>query len=335
MWKRWGIQAWRPIEIIIPAGETSTTLTLRNVADLLDEDVETLQLNFGVPANASLASADPIEIQLLDDDPEPEVFLSGAGQTLSEQDLSLPVTVSLSEVSGRDVTVNLSAGGTATAGMDYTFDNPVVVIPAGQLSASTVLQLLDDTVGEGVEQIQLQIDSADFATVSATANELTHLIPLNDTPTMQFASVLKQVSETGGTYDVLLTLSNESTSSITTTITLSGNATVDEDYTSALGTTFDVTFDPGETEKTLSVDLVNNETAEPDETLLFQTTNLLGNTITHQARIIDDDSTFVTVTTSPTEVWEDSGLVTITATLSKAYGAETRDRCAGTHLLQQ
>ncbi|MEZ6054477.1 MAG: Calx-beta domain-containing protein [Planctomycetaceae bacterium] len=311
-----------PTQIVIPAGQTSGSVTIRNVADVLDEDVESLSIHFGVPSNASLASADPIEIQLLDDDPEPAVFLTSAGQTLDEQDLSLPVTVSLSEVSGRDVTVNLSTSGTATLGMDYTFDNPVVVIPAGQLSAGTVLQLLDDTVGEGAEQIQVQIDSADYATVPATPGQpasLTHLINLNDTPTMQFASVLRQVSETDGTYNVLLTLSNESTSPITTTITLSGDATIGDDYTSALGTTFDVTFDPGETEKTISVSLVNDETQEADKSLLFQTTNLFGSTITHQARIIDDDSTFVTVTTSPATVWEDTGLVTITATLSKAY----------------
>ena len=315
-----------PTQIVIPAGETSGSVTIRNVADALDEDVESLSVHFGVPVNASLASADPIDVQLLDDDPEPAVFLASVGQTLTEQDLQVPVTVELSEVSGRDVMVTLSASGTATAGMDYNFDNPVVVIPAGQLQASTPLQLLDDIVGEGAEQIQVEIISADFATVPGTMSQpkdLTHLIPLNDTPTMQFASVLKQVSETDGTYEVLLTLSNESTSPITTTIMLSGDATVADDYTSALGTTYDVTFDPGQTEKTLSVDLVDNETEEPDETLLFQTTNLLGNTITHQARIIDDDSTFVTVTTTPAEVWEDTGVVTITATLSKAYDAGT------------
>ncbi|MCA9110358.1 MAG: PKD domain-containing protein, partial [Planctomycetaceae bacterium] len=272
-----------PTQIVIPAGQTSGSVTIRNVADSLDEDVESLSIHFGVPSNASLASADPINIQLLDDDAEPAVFLSSVGQTLHEQDLSLPVTVSLSEVSGRDVTVNLSTSGTATLGMDYTFDNPVVVIPAGQLSAGTVLQLLDDTVGEGAEQIQVQIDSADYATVPATPGQpasLTHLINLNDTPTMQFASVLRQVSETDGTYNVLLTLSNESTSPITTTITLSGDATIGDDYTSALGTIFDVTFDPGETEKTISVTLVNDETQEADKSLLFQTTNLFGSTIT-------------------------------------------------------
>ncbi|MAT15729.1 MAG: hypothetical protein CMJ46_10735, partial [Planctomyces sp.] len=315
-----GFSGMAPTQIVIPAGQTSAAITIRNISDALDEHVESLIVHFGVPSNASLASADPIEIQLLDDDPEPAVYLSSPGQTLDEQDLAIPVTVSLSEISGRDVTVNLTTGGTATLGADYLFDNPVIVIPAGQLSASTVLHLLDDTIGEGVEQIQVQLVSADYATIPATTGQpaaLTHIVKLSDTPTMQFASVLKQVSETAGKYDVLLTLSNESTSPITTTITLSGSAVNGDDYTSALGTTFDVTFDPGDTEKIISVELIDDGTEEADENLLFQTTNLLGSTISHQARIIDDDTRFVTVTTSPSEFWEDVGQGTITATLSK------------------
>ncbi|MAT16783.1 MAG: hypothetical protein CMJ46_16110, partial [Planctomyces sp.] len=314
-----------PTQIVIPAGQTTAAVTIRNISDALDEHAESLIVHFGVPSNASLASSDPIEIQLLDDDPEPAVYLSSPGQTLDEQDLAIPVSVSLSEISGRDVTVTLTTGGTASSGADYLFENAVVVIPAGQLSASTVLHLLDDAIGEGVEQIQVQLVSADFATIPATTGQpaaITHIVNISDTPTMQFASVLKQVSETDGIYEVLLTLSNESSSPITTTITLSGSAVIGDDYTSALGTTFDVTFDPGETEKIISVELIDNETEEADETLLFQTTNLLGSTISHQARIIDDDTRFVTVNTNGSEHWEDAGAVIITATLSKLSGVD-------------
>ena len=66
-----------------------------NLPDAVDEDVESLQIHIGIPSNASLSTDQLFLVDLLDDDPEPVVFISSTPQLLDEQDITLPISVGL------------------------------------------------------------------------------------------------------------------------------------------------------------------------------------------------------------------------------------------------
>ncbi|MCA9008092.1 MAG: cadherin-like domain-containing protein, partial [Planctomycetaceae bacterium] len=310
-----------PSQIVIPAGATSGSIQIFNAQDALDEDVESLIINIGVPSNASLVSHEPIQVDLQDDDAEPTVFISSTPQVIAEEDVVLPLTISLSEVSGRDVIVSLSTSGSAMFDTDYRLGDTVLVIPAGDTSVSTTLTILDDTLGESAERISVSIDVAQNATLSSlvsTPDKLTHVISANDSPTVQFATALERVSETAGTHAIVVTLSNESDSPITIDYSLSGNAIIGQDYAGALSGT--LTFPAFTTSQSISLNLINDQSIENTEAIVASIQNpvgaILGSTSLHATQIIDDESLSVTLVTSTRSLWEDETYFTVTANLN-------------------
>ncbi len=94
-----------------------------------------------------------------------------------------------------------------------------------------------------------------------------------------------------------MTLSNPS--ALTATVdwaTSDGTATAGSDYTAANGT---VTFNPGETSKPVSVDVLGDTTFEPDETFTVTLSNPSGSTIgtaSATGTITNDDKAVTTLT---------------------------------------
>jgi hypothetical protein len=76
---------------------------------------------------------------------------------------------------------------------------------------------------------------------------------------------------------VAVTLSNGSSQAITVSYrTANGTAVANSDYTAASGT---LTFQPGETSRTISVSIKGDRKREPDETFSVQLSNAVGATI--------------------------------------------------------
>lgn len=311
-----------PTQIVIPAGATSSSIEIVHLQNALDEDVKTIVINLTVPSNASLVSHEPISINLLDDDAQPTVFISSTPQVIAEADVVLPLTVSLSEVSGRDVILSLSTGGTALLDVDYRLGDAILVIPAGEMSVSTTLTIIDDTLGESAEQIALSIEGAQNAVLSslpATPSKIMHVISANDEPTVQFLTVLERVSEAAGTHAIIATLSNQSDTPITVNYSLSGSAVLGQDY-SGVAPSGTVTFPPFTTTQSIALTLINDTYIESTEAIVASLQNpsgaSLGPTTLHSTQIIDDESLRVTLVTSARSLWEDEWSFTVVANLN-------------------
>jgi hypothetical protein len=78
------------------------------------------------------------------------------------------------------LTVNLTVGGTATNGVDYTTIANTVTIPAGSSTATVQVTPIDDTLVEGDETVVLGVGASSAYNVSA-ANSATVTILDNDT----------------------------------------------------------------------------------------------------------------------------------------------------------
>ncbi|MEM9148742.1 MAG: cellulose binding domain-containing protein, partial [Pseudomonadota bacterium] len=95
----------------------------------------------------------------------PSVSVSDAQAAEAEGTISFDIT--LSAASDQAVTVSYATmAGSAAAGSDFSDTNGQVVIPAGQLSASVSVALVDDTVPEDTEGFELRLLSANGAEIA-------------------------------------------------------------------------------------------------------------------------------------------------------------------------
>ena len=88
---------------------------------------------------------------------------STAGEYGADQALNFTITRSV--VDATALTVGLTAGGTATSGVDYTGFQASVVIPASQASVNLPLVVLADALAEGNETAMISISSGSGFTV--------------------------------------------------------------------------------------------------------------------------------------------------------------------------
>ncbi|MDP3293953.1 MAG: Calx-beta domain-containing protein, partial [Nevskia sp.] len=109
----------------------------------------------------------------------PTVSLSLTPASFSELGGSATVTATLSAAYTAPVTVNLTFGGAASNGTDYSASRTSLSIPAGDTSATVTLSAIDDTVFEGNEDISVSLGSLDGAT-AGTPNSVTATILEND-----------------------------------------------------------------------------------------------------------------------------------------------------------
>src|SRR5439155_1580536 len=174
-------------------------------------------------------------------------------------------TVSLSAASTSAVTASYyTYAGTATQGTDYAYVSGTVTIPAGQTAASVSVPVYGDTTYEPNETFYLYIYSPTGATITRSTGTGT-ILDADPAPSVTIGDV--SVTEgNSGTTTATFTLTLSAPSGHTASVylaTASGTATSGTDFTAASGT---VTFSPGQTTKTFTVNVTGDATAEPDET---------------------------------------------------------------------
>ena len=163
------------LTIEIPAGSRTGTLTLPILSDDLDELNETIVLNVEIPDTDRLLKYGAVEsvtpqqatATIIDDptDTPPTVTISALPTIVQESGTNeTTIKLTLSEVSGRDIVVNLGAPAAATdpatVGNDFTIPSSVT-IPAGAIEASFTIDPTDDGILETDETAIVEITSVD------------------------------------------------------------------------------------------------------------------------------------------------------------------------------
>jgi hypothetical protein len=122
-------------------GETSKSFNVSISNDSLDEDNETILIEFGDITNATAGSTDTAVLTITDNDATPSVTFTSSSQSGAENVGTMTITAELSAVSGRDVTVPFTITGTASqgSGLDYTITSSPITITAGQTTAGPEL----------------------------------------------------------------------------------------------------------------------------------------------------------------------------------------------------
>ncbi len=318
---------------IIPEGQKTLTISVPIVGDGTDELDERFFVNLTnarttLPGQTNATTLTITDAQgvgtILNDDLMVSI---GADPVFTEGNTGagqFHIPVNLSQSSSHDVLVTFTiAGGTATAGVDFTVPtNLTVTIPAGQTSADIVLDVLGDTLDENDEKLNVTLTGATNAQFATGAEEVT-ITDDDAAPTLTISS--PNVTE-GQDAVFTVTLSSPSAKPVEVRwVTETGSAT-SGDFTETTSEQT-LTIPAGQTTGQIRVSTTNDSTDELDEAfkvnVLATTTNAnVGTGISGTATIGTNDlSTFSIGDVS--EVEGDAGTKTFTFTVTRSGSSKT------------
>ena len=243
---------------------------------------DTLELNGGAIASQATSAAAALGHAGLDHDPAHKVDHAApppptlsVGDARAEEGGTLAFTVRLSEADDAAVTVDYAtAGGTATAGDDYTAASGTLTFAAGVLEQTVEVTALTDRTDEGDETFTMSLSNPSGATLAD--GEATGTVE-NVAPPLPTLSVADARAEEGGTLRFAVRLSEASDAAVTVDYATSGGtAASGDDYTAASGT---LTFAAGVLEQTVEVTALTDRTDEGDETFTMSLSNPSGATL--------------------------------------------------------
>lgn len=279
--------------VTFEANELTQTITIKILGDLSNEFAETLLVNLSNPVGATLGDAQG-QGTINDNDDVPLISVEPVSQAEGNAGTTaFQFLVSLNVASGKTVMVDFAtADETALAGVDYTALNTTLTFEPGQVSQLVTVEVIGDTLFEPDETFLVTLtnpvnagleDPGEFAVGTILNDEAEPTISIDDAEIAEGDDGLTALEFT-------VRLSHPSTETITVAYTTtSGTATADGDYETISG---EVTFEPGETEKPITVQIIGDTMDEPDETFLVTLNEPTNSTIGDgeaTGTILDDD----------------------------------------------
>ncbi len=308
--------------VVIPAGNTTGTITVNPIADTNIEADETVTITLAAGAGYTVGVPNSATGTILNDD-LPNLVINDV--TVNEGNAGITnftFTVSLSAPAGPGgVSFNIAtANGSATAGTDYVAQSLTAqTIPAGSSTYIFTVLVNGDTLNEPSETFFVNVTSVLNAVVVDGQGVGTIT---NDDPLPQInTSDISVVEGNSGTTNAVVTVTLNAASGQTVTVnyaTADATATAPADYTNTTGT---LTFTPGQTSRTITVPVIGETVPEANETFsvgLFGATNATINTPTSFVTITNDD---VPVTVNPATLPNGTVAATYNQTVTASGGA--------------
>ena len=265
-------------------GEIARTVEVSVIDDAVHEPAEWFALALANARNARLPRA-PARGTIRDDDAF--LTIAGAGAGEGSGGLEFVVTATGLAAGGAPVTVDYATeDGTATAGADYEPVSGTLTFTAQRAEQVVAVPLVDDAVDEPEETLTVVLTNVANAMIG-TAAAVGVIEDDDPVPELEIGGGAASEGETMG---FAVTLSGLTARTVTVDYaTADGSATAGADYGSVSGT---LTFAPGESSATVSVDIVDDEMYEPDETFVARLSSPVNAVIaTGEATgtILDDD----------------------------------------------
>jgi hypothetical protein len=283
----------------VSGGSENTNIILVVTNDTDIESDETVEITLSSPSTGTALGSTVVHTVTINDDDTPrKANFALASITNDESVTSYDVEFTLSEVDNDNPTqvyYEVDASSSATNASDFTLTSPdVAEISAGSLSETVTIAIDDDAIDEEAEEIVINITSANNASLG-TVTTFTYTITDNDdAPTVGFdvATDTDIESITPKTIEVSLSVASSKTVSVdyaanTGSSTATGGGV---DYNLVAGT---LTFLPGETTKSIDLNIFDDDIQESDETIVIDLSNPVNaSSITTSSitfTIIDDD----------------------------------------------
>ncbi len=297
-------------------GETQKTVIVPILADNTSETAETFDIALSNPVNATLGSNNSLSVSI--ENAACQIDMTIADASASEDAGTMTFAVTLSLQATETITVSYAtADGSATQALDYTSTSGTLTFTAGETSKTISVPLIDDELVEGDETFSVQLSAAvgaDLADASATAT----IINDDGLPAVAFASgSATTVNECAGDVSFTVVLEPGSAEAVAVDYATSdGTASASEDYEHAAGT---INFGIGETEKTVIVPILADNTSETAETFDIALSNPVNATLGSNNSLsvsIENAACQIDMTIADASASEDAGTMTIAVTLS-------------------
>ena len=330
-----------PITVTFPTGQTGPIgVPVEVLGDDLNENDETFRLVASSADGSATTTNSAASATIQDDDTAPQLSISDPAPITEGNSgrPSLMFTITLSEVSGQNVTVNFatandpnaSGESAATPGSDFVVDSGSVTIPAGETERSFSISIISDAADETTETFAVNLSGATNATIAV--DQAIGTINDDDAPSITVAS--DPSANEGQDLNFTISLAQPSPDNVTVNYTTRDNtARAGEDYEFTSGT---VTFFPGVTNIDIPVATINDQVFEGQEQFTFNLSGASGGaTLLRRQGIgtINDDESAPIITVVPASVEEGNAggpnvPLTFTATLSSASSQTVSFRVA-------
>ena len=253
--------------IVIPAGQTTSSLDINIIEDNSDEDDETVILTPGTVIGANNSNTDAVSFTITDDDDPPTITFTQSAESIEENSSTdLTVKAAVSIVSGKEIQIPFTLSGTADAS-EYSVSDSPLKISAGSSQGFITISTngKDDSDVEIIESIILTYGDLVNASTTATSNTI-NLIS-DDNPNLSSIEVDKSEIYEHEKSVITATISAAHSKDTDIIFAISGTATLDEDYK----------IDPqikiaaGQTSASIEISAIEEfpENAEDDETVIL------------------------------------------------------------------
>ena len=281
-----------PATVRIPAGEIRDGVIIDVLEDSDNDDGEGIRVDFGdLPAGVKedrLHRA--ATYRFLDNDNVPQIKIQGDGAKEWPNPISyLKFIVTLDYIPEFEVSVDYATeDGTAVANQDYKPTSGTLTFSPGQRTKNLWVEVCSDGIDEDTERMTLRLSNpvrAEFrngATASATgtisdyrglgAKPCSTGIVIEDAEAREFPPSFQGEQDNEMTFDVRLNREAKQLVSVSYR-TVDGTATAGQDYDSVSGV---LRFEPGETEKTITVTVKTDLHDDPGETFTMLLSNPQG-----------------------------------------------------------
>lgn len=303
-------------------GEIAQQINVTLLNDQVHESNETVQLALSNPQQAKLDAAATSIVTIVDDDPPPKLALQSADVSVAEEGGAVVLTVTLSAQSAVTVTADYTLNsGTALPNSDYVGSSGQIHFAPGQTSQRLLIDIVDDAVFEPNELFTVTLGNVKNGSLGAPSLTTLTIVDNDEQVLVHFNAAHLQVGEADGQAHIHVVLSRSAPLPITVEyLVAGGTAGAGSDYTLSNGS---LTFAPGETQKSLLVELQNDEDDEAAETILLSLVNpqngVLGAPGDLTVTIMDDDSPpLVQFVTADYQVEEGATEAPIQVVLSRA-----------------
>lgn len=256
--------------VIFPEGETRQVINVPIIPNVTPDGNRTVGLGLANFVGA-VAGPDPVATLVIEDD-EAIVRFSNPTYGFSENVFSGNATIPVLREGATNtlVTVQIATvAGSATPGLDYIETNSTLTFVPGEVVKLFNVRLLDDALIEGAsESVLLTLRNPSGTTTLGTSNATLNILD-NDFGPGQFLFATNNfgVDETGGPASITIIRTNGITGIASVRLTTSnGSATAGVDY---VPTNLVVAFGDGVTAVTVPLRILNDASAEPDETVLL------------------------------------------------------------------
>ena len=309
-------------------GDTAKQATISVLGDTQSEADETFRLLLSNPVHATIGDGTAIAT-VVNDDGVPSLAVGDVSSSEGDSGTkTFTFNVTLSSASSQTVTVQYSSQDNTAKNLDDDYEpvTGILTFSPGETSKAIAVTVNGDKRNEPNETFGLRLASPTNASL-ADANGLGTITNDDAQPQVRVEDVSQAEGQTGiSNFLFEVTLSGASGQTVTVKcVATDGSATqADSDYQAASST---LTFNPGETSKTVSVVVNGDIRNEPNETFSLQLSSPVNASIadaTGVGTIVNDDGQVVVSISDVSAAEGNSGTTAFSFTVSlSAAGAQT------------